>query len=101
MPHDSRPEPAWTELFVEGDMLYAAMLASIRSGRVAIRMESYIFAGDEVGQSFAEALAERATAGVNVQVHLDAAGAQGGLSLPVLRMLRQRGVRVEWYHRWS
>jgi phosphatidylserine/phosphatidylglycerophosphate/cardiolipin synthase-like enzyme len=47
-------------LFVEGGILYAAMLASIRSARVAIRMGSYIFAGDEVGQSFAEALAESA-----------------------------------------
>ena len=95
------PEPARTELFVEGDTLYAAMLASIRNARVAIRMESYIFAGDEVGQSFAEALTERAQAGVEVRLHLDAAGAHGGLSQSLLRMLRERGVRVKWYHRWS
>jgi cardiolipin synthase len=94
-------EPAETELFVEGDMLYDAMLTSIRNARIAIRMESYIFAGDEVGQSFAEALAERAQAGVDVRLHLDAAGAYDGLSQPVLRMLRQRGVHVKWFHRWS
>jgi cardiolipin synthase len=97
--HANGPEEA--ELFVEGDMLYAAMLTSIQNARIAIRMESYIFAGDEVGQSFAEALAERAQAGVSVRLHLDAAGAHGGLSRPLLRMLRQRGVRVRWFHRWS
>ena len=94
-------EPAETELFFEGDVLYAAMLASIRSARIAIRMESYIFADDEVGQSFAEALAERARAGVGVRLHLDAVGAHGGLSRHVLRMLRQQGVRVKWFHRWN
>lgn len=94
-------EPAETKLFVEGDVLYAAMLASIRSARIAIRMESYIFAGDEVGQSFAEALAEMAQVGIDVRLHLDAVGAQGGLSRSLLRMLRQQGVRVKWFHRWS
>ncbi len=71
-------EPAETKLFVEGDVLYAAMLASIRSARIAIRMESYIFAGDEVGQSFAEALAEMAQVGVDVRLHLDAVAHKAG-----------------------
>ncbi len=101
IPDEARPPPAETELFVEGDRLYAAMLASIGSARTAIRMESYIFAGDEVGQLFAEALAERAQVGVGVRLHLDAAGAHGGLSRSLLRMLQQRGVRVKWFHRWS
>ncbi|MEO7916997.1 MAG: phospholipase D-like domain-containing protein [Dokdonella sp.] len=77
------------------------MLKSIASARISIRLESYIFAGDEVGHSFAEALAERAQAGIWVRLHLDAVGAHGGLSRPLLRMLRQRGVRVKWFHRWS
>jgi phosphatidylserine/phosphatidylglycerophosphate/cardiolipin synthase-like enzyme len=53
-------EPMGVELFTEGDELYAAMLASIRGARHAVRMESYIFASDEIGWQFAEALAERA-----------------------------------------
>ncbi|WP_207215746.1 phospholipase D-like domain-containing protein [Pseudolysobacter antarcticus] len=95
------PGPAETELFVEGDVLYAAMLTSIRNARIAIRLESYIFAGDEVGQSFAEALAERAQMGIGVRLHLDAEGARGGMSRSLLRMLCKRGVRVKWFHRWS
>ena len=48
------------ELFTEGDVLYAAMLASIKCACRVVRMESYIFAGDEIGWEFAVALAERA-----------------------------------------
>jgi cardiolipin synthase len=87
-------------LFTEGDTLYAAMLASIRGARHAIRMESYIFASDEIGWQFAEALAERAAAGIDVRLHLDAAGAWRSSSLALQRHLRDRGVRVRWFHRW-
>lgn len=87
-------------LFTEGDTLYAAMLASIRGARHAVRMESYIFASDEIGWQFAEALAERAAAGIDVRLHLDAAGAWHSSSLALQRHLRDRGVRVRWFHRW-
>ncbi|MFZ5557446.1 MAG: phospholipase D-like domain-containing protein [Pseudomonadota bacterium] len=89
------------ELFTEGDALYAAMLASIRGARHAVRMESYIFASDEIGWQFAEALAERAAAGIDVRLHLDAAGAWRSSSLALQRHLRERNVRVRWFHRWS
>jgi cardiolipin synthase len=88
-------------LFTEGDVLYAAMLTSIRRARHAIRMESYIFASDEIGWEFAEALAERAEAGIDVRLHLDAAGAWRSSSLALQRHLLDRGVRVRWFHRWS
>lgn len=94
-------EPTGVELFTEGDELYAAMLASIRGARHAVRMESYIFASDEIGWQFAEALAERAAAGIDVRLHLDAAGAWRSSSLALQRHLRERNVRVRWFHRWS
>ena len=93
--------PTDVELFTEGDALYAAMLASIRGARRGVSMESYLFAGDEIGWEFARALAERAKAGVEVRLHLDAAGALGGSSLSLVRFLRERGARVKWFHRWS
>lgn len=93
--------PPGVESFTEGDALYAAMLASIRSARNAVRMESYIFASDEIGWQFAEALAERAAAGVDVRLHLDAAGAWRNSSLALQRHLRAQGVQVQWFHRWS
>jgi hypothetical protein len=45
--------PMEVELFTEGDVLYAAMLASIKCACRFVRMESYIFAGDEIGWEFA------------------------------------------------
>jgi len=89
------------ELFTEGDALYAAMLASIRGAQRVVRMESYLFAADEIGWAFAHALAERAQAGVAVRLHLDAAGALGSSSASLERFLRERGVRVKWFHRWT
>ena len=90
-----------SEFFTEGDALYEAMLASISSATAVVRMESYIFASDEIGWRFAEALARRAVAGVDVRVHLDAAGAWGRTSSSLQRYLRDQGVHLRWFHRWS
>lgn len=89
------------QLFTEGDALYEAMLASIDSANTVVRMESYIFASDEVGWRFAQALVKSAAAGVDVRVHLDAAGAWGSTSSSLQRYLRDHGVQLRWFHRWS
>jgi cardiolipin synthase len=94
-------EDEFIRLFTEGDALYAAMLVSIRGARHIIRMESYIFASDEIGWQFTEALAERSAAGVDVRLHLDAAGAWRSSSLALQLHLREKGVCVRWFHRWS
>ncbi len=88
------------QLFTEGDALYEAMLASINSATTAVRMESYIFASDEIGWKFAKALARSADGGVDVRLHLDAAGAWG-TSAELQRYLRNHGVQLRWFHRWS
>ena len=89
------------ELFTEGDVLYAAMLASIRNAQRVVRMESYLFASDEVGREFVAALAERARAGVEVRLHLDAAGVFGKSSSFLAQLVRERCARVKWFHRWT
>lgn len=90
-----------TLLFTEGDELYAAMLASIRGARDSVRMECYIFAADEIGWQFTQALVERAAAGIDVRLHLDAAGALGSSSRVMEGYLRERGVSLKRFHRWS
>lgn len=92
---------AGVTLFTEGDVLYAAMLASVRGAQRIVRMESYLFADDGIGQQFSAALAERAQAGVAVRVHLDAAGAMGAGSYSLAGNLRRRCVAVKWFHRWT
>jgi cardiolipin synthase len=64
-------------------------------------LETYIFADDEIGRRFADALAERARAGLDVRVYLDAAGSLFWLSPGLVRRMRRDGVRVRWFHRWS
>jgi len=89
------------KLYVEGDDLYADMLSSIAQAKESICLESYIFASDEVGWRFANALTERAEAGIKVRVHIDAAGAFLMSSHAIEKFLRQGGVRLRWFHRWS
>src|SRR5687768_10785864 len=73
-------QPAVTgiSLFTECDDLYDAMLAAVGAAQRSIRLETFIFAADEIGWRFARALAEKARAGVDVRFHFDARGAATG-----------------------
>ncbi|HKJ22543.1 MAG TPA: phospholipase D-like domain-containing protein [Gammaproteobacteria bacterium] len=87
-------------LYTEGDVLYDTMLEAIAGARHRVWLESYIFADDAVGRRFAEALAERAQAGCDVRLHIDAAGSLFWVSRRLERDLRNHGVKVRWFHRW-
>lgn len=88
-------------LYTEGDELYEDMLASMAQARHTIKMESYIFAPDEIGWQFAEMLAARARDGIEVFVHLDAAGSLFWSAPKLGRYLRQSRVRLRWFHHWN
>ncbi|MFN7132909.1 MAG: phospholipase D-like domain-containing protein, partial [Myxococcales bacterium] len=80
-------------LLVGGDQAYPAMLEAIQQATGSIWLEVYIFADDWVGRLFADALAARAQAGVDVRVCVDGLG--GALSAgTLLDGLRVRGVQV-------
>ncbi|MGH8413111.1 MAG: phospholipase D-like domain-containing protein [Gammaproteobacteria bacterium] len=97
---DSTPsEPR--RLFIEGDELYAAMLDAIHYARHSVKLESYIFANDEIGRRFARALSEQARAGIRVQVIIDAAGSLFWASRHLTRKMKADGVKLHWFHRWS
>jgi len=61
-------------LLVDGEEAYPAMLEAIASARYTILMDSFIFNDDAAGRLFAAALAERAGAGVQVHLTVDAIG---------------------------
>ena len=89
------------EMFTEGDDLYKAMLSSIAIARRSVDLESYIFADDEIGWIFVEALAERARMGIRVRVHIDAAGSLFWVSRSIENFLKSNGVMLRWFHRWN
>ncbi|HVG24131.1 MAG TPA: cardiolipin synthase [Thermoanaerobaculia bacterium] len=89
------------EVLKNGVRIFPAMLTAIRTARRTINVEFYIYWDGEIGRSFAEALAERARAGVKVNVVLDAVGS-APMSRELTDFLIRNGVNVEWYHplRW-
>lgn len=95
----SVPLSSW-KLFVEGDTLYDAMVDDIVRAQSIVRMESYIFAADDVGSRIAAALATQARRGRRVHLRVDYAGSRWELSGSLLRELSEAGVRFEWSRRW-
>src|SRR5437763_16864761 len=73
------------------------MLAAIAAARATIHFENYIIRDDATGRRFADALAERARAGVRVRVLYDALGSLG-TSRRYWRGLRQAGAEVRAFH---
>ena len=88
-------------LFVEGDLLYDAMLADIARAKSAIRLESYIFADDEIGSQVIDALCRASRNSVATTLRLDAAGSWGGLSRSSVEKLARDGVVLAWSRAWS
>ncbi|HEX8254940.1 MAG TPA: cardiolipin synthase [Thermoanaerobaculia bacterium] len=89
------------EILKNGVGIFPAMLAAIRNAKKTINIEFYIFWDGEVGRAFAQALAERARAGVKVNLILDAVGSSG-ISRDLTEFMERNGISVEWYHplRW-
>jgi len=95
---DSKINRATTlEVLTNGDNFYHAELHAIRAARRTVNLEAYIFERGEIGCRFVELLAERARAGVRVNVLLDALGS-AGLSDSAFATLTEVGGRVAWYH---
>jgi cardiolipin synthase A/B len=80
-----------------GAEIFPAMLAAVRAARHNINFETYIYWSGAIGREFAEALAERASAGVQVQVLIDWVGSQK-MDEALLDRMQLAGVTVERYH---
>lgn len=89
------------EPFYNGENYYEAEIAAMKGAQRSIDLEAYIFKKGEVAHRVVDTLAERARAGVKVNLVLDAMGAPAttkGYFQPLL----DAGGRVHWYHalRW-
>ena len=89
------------EALLNGDQIFPAMLATIRSARKTISFETYIYWSESIGDQFAEALAERARAGVKVHLLVDAVGSSK-LDSDQMAKMEQAGVVIKKYRplRW-
>ena len=84
-------------LFVESAPMIAQMVADIRTAQSRVWLETYIFAGDATGRLIADALIERAQAGVDVRLLYDAIGSQS-TSAELLAKIEAAGVKVHGFH---
>src|SRR5262245_27301708 len=77
---------------------YPVWLQAIAAARARVHFENFIFADDETGNSFADALIERAQAGVSVRLIYDWLGAFRKASRAFWARLRAGGVEVRCYN---
>jgi cardiolipin synthase len=89
-------------VLVNGDRIFPAMLAAIRGARETIDFETYIYWSGTIGKEFADALAERARAGVKVHVLVDWVGSQK-MDEALVTEMKSAGVEIQKYHplRWA
>jgi cardiolipin synthase A/B len=80
-----------------GDEIFPAMLKAIRTARFTINFETYIYWSGRTGEGFAQALIERARAGVKVHLMLDWLGSQK-MAPQLLAQMNDAGIEVERYH---
>ena len=85
------------EVLTNGETYYEAELEAIRQARRSINLEAYIFQKGRVTRRFIQALAERARAGVRVNLVLDGIGSFMTTD-GHLKDLTEAGGRVAWYH---
>jgi len=84
------------EIFTNGAVFYPAMRDAIRAAQSSVNLEAYIFTSGDVGDMLIEAMVDRARAGVEVRVTLDAIGSSG-LGRACRRRLEDAGCRVSFY----
>jgi cardiolipin synthase len=78
-------------LLQNGDAIFPSMLEAIAGAKTSINLEEYLFDHDETAIRFAEALAERARAGIAVRVLVDGFGQRLG---PLEPRMTAAGVHV-------
>src|SRR5690606_21977856 len=84
------------DLLVDGGAKYQALLADIASATKHVHLEYYIYEPDRTGTALRDALAERARAGVEVRLLVDAIGS--GRARSFFRPLLDAGGEVAWFH---
>ncbi|MFJ4124290.1 phosphatidylserine/phosphatidylglycerophosphate/cardiolipin synthase family protein [[Kitasatospora] papulosa] len=81
-----------------GDQIFSSMLESIRAAEHTVDMMTFVYWRGEIACDFAEALSERARAGVRVRLLLDGFGSRL-IEKDQLAMMEKAGVEVAWFRK--
>jgi cardiolipin synthase A/B len=81
-----------------GDEIFTAMLDAIDSAQHTIDMMTFVYWKGDIARRFAQALAERARAGVRVRLLLDGFGARL-IEKDQLEAMDRSGVQVTWFRK--
>lgn len=89
-------------VLTNGPTFYEAELEAIQAAERSVNLEAYIFQKGEIAQRFVTALADRARAGVTVNVVLDGVGSAGIRKSFFSDLKKARG-NVVWYNgmKWN
>jgi cardiolipin synthase len=86
-------------ILMNGDETFPAMLDAIKSAKISITFESFIFR-NEIGREFCEALSQAAARGVRVHILLDWIGSRT-MDQELLKRAANAGAQVRIYHELS
>ena len=93
--HSSQPLTTGNrvDVLIDGPQTYSALEAALRAARHDIHIETFIFGAGEVGQRFADLLAQKRKEGLEVRVLYDSLGS-GETPREFFDQLRQHDIQV-------
>jgi cardiolipin synthase len=84
------------DVLLNGDGAFSTMLKSIRSAKKSINFVTYVYWKGDIADQLADALAERAKAGIPVNLLLDSQGAKTMEEKNISKM-KKAGVKLVWF----
>jgi cardiolipin synthase len=84
------------DILQNGDEIFPALLDAVRRAEHTIEFLSYVFWRSHIAREFAKALIERAQAGVEVRLLIDAVGG-ASIGARTIWLLERSGVKVGWF----
>ena len=84
---------------LEDGAFFDALIDDVRAARRSVHFETFLWKEGELGSRLAGALAERARAGIEVRVLLDATGTRE-MGKAVAQRLQEAGCKLRKFHRW-
>ena len=82
----------------ENGAFFDVLITSIRAARQSVHFETFLWEDGQLGRRLADALTDRARAGVQVRVMLDAQGSNKA-GKEVVQQMRDAGCKVTFFHK--